>query len=154
MKKKITYNFPKQYIIPTKTAANKTYLFDIIRKKWVVAQPEEWVRQHFIHFLLEDRHFPKGRIAVEKLLIVHNLRRRTDIVVYNKKGQAIFLVECKSPTVKISQKTFEQISRYNIALKVPYLVVTNGLQHFSCCINFENSTYSYLEDIPFYQRLL
>ena len=92
-------------------------------------------------------------MSVEKLLIVNTLRRRTDLVVYNKKGEPILLVECKAPKIKISQKTFEQIGQYNIALRVPYLIVTNGLQHFCCQIDHQNNTYDYLGDIPFYDAL-
>ncbi len=145
-------NFPN-YTIKTKIQQDKTYLFDCIRKKYVLAQPEEWVRQHLIHFLIKDRHFPKALIAVEKGLVMNGMKKRSDVVVFDRKGRPVLLVECKSPSVKITQRTFEQIALYNQTLRVKYLLITNGLQHYCCCLNYENNSYEYLADIPFYEQL-
>ena len=123
-------------------------IFDMFRKKYVVLTPEEWVRQHIIQFMIKERNFPASLIAVEIGLKYNQLRKRADILVYDKQGSPYLLVECKAPEVKITQETFHQIARYNMTFKVKYLVVTNGLNHFVCLMDYENDTYSYLETIP------
>ena len=140
-------NFPT-YDFTYKKEGNKTYIFDLIRKKYVVLTPEEWVRQHIVHFLIQERNYPKAMIAVERGIRVNKLMKRCDVIVYQKNGTPLMIVECKRSSQKINQNTFYQVARYNLALKVKYLLVTNGLQHFSCLVDFEQANYSFLEDIP------
>ena len=142
-------NFPS-YAFRLKSSENKTLIFDIIRKKYVVLTPEEWVRQHVLRFLLEEKNYPASLITVEKQLKIHTRTKRTDIVVYNTQGTPEVLIECKAPSVKITQAAFDQIARYNLTAKASYLMVTNGLSHFFCQIDAENETYVFLKDIPEY----
>ncbi|MCM4153040.1 restriction endonuclease subunit R [Arenibacter sp. N53] len=143
-------NYPS-YTFRFKNRENKIYIFDVIRKKFVVLQPEEWVRQHVVQNLISDRNYPKAHINVEKQLLLNNLKKRYDVVVFNPNGSIEILVECKSPDIKITQQVFDQIARYNLQLKAKYLMVTNGLTHFYCKMDFENEQYSFLENIPSYQ---
>jgi len=142
-------NFPS-YAFRLKSSENKTLIFDIIRKKYVVLTPEEWVRQHVLRFLLEEKNYPASLIAVERQLKIHTRTKRTDIVVYNTQGTPEVLIECKAPSVKITQDAFDQIARYNLTANSSYLMVTNGLSHFFCQIDAENETYVFLKDIPAY----
>jgi len=142
-------NFPS-YSFRIKSSENKTLIFDIIRKKYVVLTPEEWVRQHVILFLIEEKKYPISLIAVEKQLKINSLLKRTDVVVFNTKGTPEILIECKAPSVAISQATFDQIARYNLTAQSNYLMVTNGLDHYFCQIDVENGTYVFLKDIPNY----
>ena len=125
-------------------------IFDNLRKKYLVLTPEEWVRQHFVNYLINDKHYPASLIALEKQLVINNRKKRTDILIFNKKGTPEIIVECKAPSIKITQDTFDQIARYNLKLNANYLIVTNGLQHFYCKMDFENETYIFLKDIPSY----
>ena len=134
-----------------KSKENKQFIFDIIRKKFMVLTPEEWVRQHVIHFLINVKEIPKSIIAVEKQLTINTLIKRFDILVFNTKGFPQIIIECKSPSVKITQKTFDQIARYNLKLNAEYLMVTNGLQHYFCKLDHENKQYKFLEDLPNYK---
>ena len=111
---------------------------------------EEWVRQHIIHFLIEEKKYPISLIAVEKQLIINNLTKRTDILVFNTNGLPHIIVECKAPSIPIKQDTFDQIARYNLKLNANYLFVTNGLKHFYCKMDFTNEEYVFLENIPDY----
>ncbi len=131
-----------------KNRENKTYIFDEIRKAYYLLTPEEWVRQHLIHFLIAEKQYPKSLISVEKKLDVNGLNRRYDVVVFGRNMQPEILVECKSPEQKITQKTFDQASQYNWILKAPYLLLTNGLKHYICQMDFEHNTYKYLKEIP------
>ena len=126
----------------------KHLIYDEFRKKEIVLTPEEWVRQHFIHFLINHHNYSKNYIKLEKQILVNNLQKRFDGLVYDKNGKPVVLIECKAPEVKISQQTFSQIATYNMTLKVPYLIVTNGITHFICKINFENNSYEYLSEVP------
>lgn len=126
----------------------KLYLFDVSRKKYVALTPEEWVRQNCLHFLRDVKKFPISMLAVEKGIKINQLNLRYDIVAYSKSAKPILLVECKAPEVKIDQSTFDQIAVYNIALKVPYLLVTNGISHFCCEVDFEKSSYRFLKEVP------
>jgi hypothetical protein len=141
-------NFPP-YTFRFKNSENKVAIFDEIRKRFMILTPEEWVRQHVVRFLLEDRKYPKSYINVEKLLKVNDLKKRYDIVVFNPDGSIFILVECKAPEIKISQHTFDQIARYNMTLKAEYLMVTNGLQHYFCKMDYVNETYIFLSELPF-----
>ena len=118
-------NFPT-YSFRFKSNENKISIFDTIRKKFVVLQPEEWVRQHCIQYLIKVKGYPKSLINAEKELIVNSLKKRYDIVVFNSDGSIHLIVECKSPTITVNQKTFDQIAQYNLVLNATYLMVTNG----------------------------
>lgn len=126
----------------------KTLLFDPLRRKWLVLQPEELVRQLIVQYLIREKNYNKTRIKLEKGLKVNTLSKRCDVLVYRPDLQPFLLVECKAPQVKITQDTFEQIARYNMPLRVPYLLVTNGLQSFCCAIDYEQRDYEYLKEIP------
>ena len=138
------------YTFKLKSNENKTLIFDKLRKKYVVLTPEEWVRQHFVEFLIQDKKYPISLIALEKQLTINNRKKRTDILVFNADGNHDIIVECKAPNIKITQDTFDQIARYNLKLKANYLIVTNGLEHFYCKMDFENETYIFLKDFPNY----
>ncbi len=143
-------NFPT-YKFKLKSSENKQYIFDVIRKKYVVLTPEEWVRQHTIVFLTDEKKYPKSLIAIEKQLEVNKLKKRTDILVFNTNGQPELIVECKAPTIKLTQASFDQIARYNLKLEANYLVVTNGLQHYFCKLDHQNERYIFLKEIPDYK---
>lgn len=143
-------NFPT-YSFRFKNNENKVSIFDSIRKKFVVLQPEEWVRQHCIQYLIDIKGCPISLINVEKELIVNSLKKRYDIVVYNPDGSIHLIVECKSPTIKVNQNTFDQIAQYNLVLNATYLMVTNGLNHYYCQMDFKNERYQFLKDIPDYK---
>jgi len=145
-------NLP-EYPIKLKEEGGKQYIFDSIRKKYLVLLPEEWVRQNFIQFLIQDKCFAPSLIAIEKGLKLNELNKRADIVVYNNQAQPIVLVECKAPNVKINQETFEQVARYNMVFKVPYLIVTNGMNHYCAKIDFKENNFQFLEEIPNYQEI-
>src|ERR1700761_8248340 len=113
-------------------------LFDEIRKKKIILTPEEWVRQHFVQYLINQKRYPKSLIKLEGGHKLHGKAKRSDIVVFDSSGQKILLVECKASAVNIDQKVFDQVARYNIVHKIGLLAVTNGLQHYYCTIDFEN----------------
>jgi hypothetical protein len=144
-------NFPT-YKFRFKNSENKVHVFDDIRKKFVVLQPEEWVRQHVLQFLIQDKGYPRSLINIEKELTINSLRKRYDIVIFYPDGNINLIVECKSPNIKISQATFDQIARYNLALKSTLLMVTNGLEHYFCKMDYINGQYVFLEEIPSYQN--
>ena len=127
------------------------FIFDVIRKKFVKLTPEEWVRQHVVHFLLEQKHYPASLMNVEVGMEIQTMRRRADIVCYESDGGVRLITECKAPEVKITQTVFEQIAQYNMCLRAKYLLVTNGLEHFVCEINAEQKTYTFLQDIAPYK---
>lgn len=137
-----------------KEEGNKTFIFDDFRKKFVVLTPEEWVRQNFLMYLITELDFPKSLISVEAGLKLYQRVKRTDIVVYNKQGSPVLIVECKAPEIKLNEKTFDQIVRYNMALQVNYMIVTNGLDHYCCQIDYQNQTYNFLKTIPNYNFIL
>jgi len=144
-------NFPA-YDFRFKKDGNTMLVFDIIRKKYVVLTPEEWVRQHVLHYLIDDKNYPQGLIAVEKQLVINQTKRRFDIVVFNREMLPEILVECKAPHISIDQKTFDQANQYNWLLKAPYLFLTNGLKHYLCHINFAENNFCFLDELPEYQR--
>lgn len=135
-----------------KSSENKTLIFDNLRKKYVVLTPEEWVRQHFIAYLIDHKKYPKSLIGVEKQLTINKLKKRTDLLVFNRIGAPHIIVECKAPNVVISQDTFDQIARYNLTLNANYLVVTNGLVHFYCQMDQISQSYHFLKEIPDYTK--
>ncbi len=140
-------NLPKYKFRLSKKEA-KIYIFDSIRKKNIFLSPEEWVRQHFVQFLINEQGYSKSLIAIEKEIKVNNLKKRFDILVFNSKGEHEVIVECKAPTIKITQDTFDQIARYNLVLKAKFLIVTNGLDHYYCKMDFDNKKYIFLKDCP------
>jgi hypothetical protein len=142
-------NLP-QYPLRLKQDDNTTYVFDEVRKKFLVLTPEEWVRQHFVHFLIREKKYPRSLIKLEGGLKLNSLQKRSDILLFDASGAKIVLVECKAPSVKITQSTFDQIARYNFVHRVKYLVVTNGLDNFCAEIDFENATYRFLQELPAY----
>ena len=143
-------NFPS-YSFRFKNSENKVAIFDPIRKKFILLSPEEWVRQHVIQFLLEEKKYPKSHINVEKLLKINDLKKRYDVVVFNTDGTIKVLVECKAPDIKISQTTFDQIARYNLTLKAEFLMLTNGHNHYFCKMDFEKEKYQFLSQIPIFE---
>lgn len=142
-------NFPT-YSFRLKNSENKVSIFDTIRKKFVVLQPEEWVRQHCVHYLITEKKYPISLINVEKELKINDLKKRYDIVIFNPDGSIHLIVECKAPKIKIDQTTFDQVARYNLALNATYLMVTNGLNHYYCMMDFNAEKYQFLRDIPEY----
>ncbi len=118
----------------------------------MVLQPEEWVRQHLVRYLIENKHYPKSHINVEKQLSINSIKKRYDVVVFNTDGSIEILVECKAPEIVIDQKAFDQIARYNLNLNASYLIVTNGLTHFYCKMDLEQEKYEFLKDIPDFSR--
>ena len=130
--------------------AGRLILFDPIRKKNVVITPEEWVRQHFVQYLINQKKYPKSLIKLEGGHKLNGMAKRSDIVVFNTSGQKVLLIECKAPSVRLDQKTFDQVARYNMVHLVPLLAVTNGLEHYYCRINMENRSYQFIEDLPEY----
>ncbi len=131
-----------------KTKAGKIEVYDIVRKKYVILQSEELVRQLVIHYLISEKNAPLSKMRVEKGLTVNELAKRCDILIYDKDIQPFCLVECKAANVRIDQMTFDQIARYNLPLQVPFLLVTNGLSTYCCQINKDKTGWLFLEDIP------
>jgi len=128
-------------------------LFDEIRKRTIIITPEEWVRQHFVQYLIRQKNYPKSLIKLEGGHKLHGKQKRSDIIAFNSAGEKILLVECKAPSVTIDQKVFDQVARYNIVHKIGLLAVTNGLQHFYCRINFEQQNYRFIEELPAYLEI-
>ncbi|WP_298653285.1 type I restriction enzyme HsdR N-terminal domain-containing protein [uncultured Proteiniphilum sp.] len=128
-------------------------IFDPLRRKYVRLTPEEWVRQHFVHYLISEKSFPASLIANETGIKLNSLARRCDTVVYNRQLEPVMIVEYKSPDVIITQQVFDQVTRYNSVLKVPYIVVSNGMKHHCCRIDYERQSYRYLIEIPAYNEL-
>ncbi|MBE6266598.1 MAG: type I restriction enzyme HsdR N-terminal domain-containing protein [Prevotella ruminicola] len=141
------------YEIKIAQRGNKQLIFDFLRRKYVALTPEEWVRQHFVHYLIEHKGYPAGLIGNEVELNVGEKKLRCDTILYNKVAQPQMIIEYKAPQIKLQQKTFDQISAYNLLLKVDYLIVSNGMQHICCRMDYENQKYCFLEDIPNYQEL-
>lgn len=130
-----------------------SYVFDPLRRRYVRLTPEEWVRQHFVHFLIEHKGYPEGLLANEISLSLNQTTKRCDTVLYGQHAQPQMIIEYKAPHIQLSQRTFDQISRYNIVLRVPYLIVSNGLQHYCCHIDLERQAYQFLREIPDYKSL-
>ena len=128
-------------------------VFDVLRRKYVALTPEEWVRQHFVHFLIDHKGYPKGLMANEVELRVGEKRLRCDTLLYNRALQPLMIMEYKAPEICITQKVFDQVSAYNLLLHVDYLVVSNGRQHYCCRMDYEKRTYTFLQDIPDYDGL-
>ena len=145
-------NLPS-YPFNVKRNADVLQIFDIIRKKWVVLQPEELVRQHVVWYLIEEKGYPASLIAIEKSLLVNKLQKRFDIVLHNNIGKPLIIVECKAPGIKISEDTLHQALRYNSIIRAPYILLTNGLEMYYGKLNFTDASFSYIQDIPFYKEI-
>ena len=126
----------------------KPFIFDIIRRQYVALTPEEWVRQHFVHYLISEKGYPQSLMANEVQLKLNGMSRRCDTVVYDRTLRPRVIVEYKAPTVNITQQVFDQICRYNMVLQVDYLIVSNGLVHYCCKVDNNTHTYTFLKDIP------
>ncbi|MDA8971835.1 type I restriction enzyme HsdR N-terminal domain-containing protein [Flavobacteriaceae bacterium] len=142
----------KQYSFRFKNRENKPLIFDVVRKKFMVLTPEEWVRQNTIQYLVKELNIPLSLINVEKQIKLHGTIKRYDIVTFNPDGSIHLIVECKADSIKISQDTFDQIARYNLVLKSTFLMVTNGMDHYYCKMDLQNKRYSFLETLPEYQK--
>ena len=145
-------NLP-QYEINITEKDGKQLIFDFLRRKYVALTPEEWVRQHFTHYLVEHKGYPKGLLGNEIELHIGEKKLRCDSILYNKVAHPQMIIEYKAPTIQIQQKTFNQIAAYNLLLKVDYLIVSNGLQHYCCKMDYNNQKYLFLQDIPDYENL-
>jgi len=144
-------NFPS-YTFRVKNSENRPLIFDEIRKKFIVLTPEEWVRQHVVKFLIKEKNYPISHINVEKQITLNGLKKRYDIVVFKPDGKLDILVECKAPEITISQNTFDQIAQYNFKLNANYLMVTNGLAHYYCQMDFVAEKYQFMQEIPDFSR--
>ncbi len=131
----------------------KKMIFDPLRRKYVALTPEEWVRQHFVHFLIQHKGYPSGLLANEVQLTLNGTRKRCDTVLYDRTRTPRMIIEYKAPTVPITRQVFDQITRYNIALKVDYLIVSNGLEHYCCKVDYERFCCNFLKEIPDYTTL-
>lgn len=141
-----------QFDFRIKSEGDKNFIFDFVRKKFILLTPEEWVRQNFIQFLVQHKNFPQSLMAVEKQITINGKLFRFDLVVYQRSGQPFLIAEFKAPGVKITQQAFDQVVRYNMALKVQLVVVSNGLQHFICAIDYEKGSYSFLKEVPEFRK--
>jgi len=135
-------------VLKTKLVGGTTQVFDVVRKKYLILTHEEWVRQHFIHYLNSEKKYPFGLMGIERMVKYNEQSTRADIVLYTNEGKPSMIVECKAPKVKITQDSFNQIAKYNFKLKVDFLVVTNGMQHFCCAMDYENNKITFLDEIP------
>ncbi|MFH1161471.1 MAG: type I restriction enzyme HsdR N-terminal domain-containing protein [bacterium] len=131
----------------------KQEIWDLVRRKFIALTPEEWVRQHFLNFLIHHRGYPASLIRVEASLVYNRLKKRSDIVTYDKRGKPLLLVECKAPQVAITQEVFNQVALYNSTFTGKYLVVSNGLEHYCSCIDHAKKTWKFLRDIPHYSDI-
>ena len=145
-------NLP-QYEIKITEKDGKRMIFDFLRRKYVALTPEEWVRQHFTHYLVEHKGYPKGLLGNEIELQIGDKRLRCDSILYNKVARPQMIIEYKAPTVPLQQKVFDQVSAYNLLLRVDYLVISNGMEHYCCKMDYEHQKYLFLQEIPDYEKL-
>jgi Type I restriction enzyme R protein N terminus (HSDR_N) len=141
----------EEYPIRLRTENDSAQIFCLVRKKWLVLTPEEWVRQHVLHFLNEKK-YPASLLAVEKTIELNGLKKRCDIVAYNSLAQVVLLVECKAPDVSITESVFDQAARYNLTLKADLFFLTNGLKHYCCKMNHETKAYVFLKELPDFSK--
>ncbi len=147
-------NLPKYKFKTRVNQLGKQEIFDENRKKYLVLTPEEWVRQNFIKYLVEEKDYPVSLIAIERGIVVNKMQKRFDAVVFNRNGHPTVLIEFKAPGIKIDQKVMQQISNYNLQLNVKYLIVSNGITHYCCRLNKERSGFDFLEEIPHYKDVV
>ncbi len=148
----IELNLPP-YAYKLKQNNGSVQIWDAVRRKYVALTPEEWVRQHFIAYLVGSKKYPLGRIGNEISLSLNGRSRRCDTLVYDAEGQPLVLIEYKAPHISVSQKVFEQAVRYNICFRVPYIMLSNGISHYCCRIDYDSRKYSFLTEIPLYNEL-
>ena len=141
------------YPIKIQEKGEKRQIFDFLRRKWVALTPEEWVRLHFTHYLVEQKGYPKGLLANEVELKIGDKRLRCDSILYNKEAHPQMIIEYKAPHIALTQKVFDQISAYNLLLHVDYLIVSNGIQHICCRMDYEQHSYRFLPSIPKYGEI-
>lgn len=141
------------YDYKIRSANGKKEIYDVLRHKFVALTPEEWVRQHFTNFLIKEKGFPAGRMVLEAYIPYNGRKKRCDTVVYDEFLKPLVIVEYKAPQVEITQKVFDQITAYNFALHVNYLIVSNGLKHFCCRMDYEKHHVVFLQDIPNFDQL-
>ncbi|MBF1597773.1 type I restriction enzyme HsdR N-terminal domain-containing protein [Prevotella sp.] len=141
------------YQIRVREVNGRKQIFDVLRRKYIALTPEEWVRQHFIHYLIEHKSYPATLLANEVPLQVGEKKVRADSVLYDNQLRPRMIIEYKAPTIPLTQKVFEQISVYNLLLHVDYLIVSNGLDTYICKMDYVNQTYAFLETIPDYQNI-
>lgn len=115
--------------------------------------PEEWVRQNFVQYLISEGKYPMGLIGIEVMFSLNKLKRRVDILIHNRNGKPVMIVECKEPEIKIDDKVFEQVVNYNMGFKVPYIVVTNGIDHYACKIDHVENKWEFLLTLPVYEEI-
>ncbi len=144
--------FPK-FEYKLKVENKQSFIFDEVRKKWLILTPEEWVRQHLIHYLIEFKAFPRGLIQIEKQIDLNGTKKRFDVLVYNQLLEAVLLVECKAPQIPLSQSTLDQVLRYNLQVKAKYILITNGLHHFVYQFFLATLSYRVLHELPDYPIL-
>lgn len=149
----MTLNLPP-YEAKIQQSNGKDQIFDDLRRCYVALTPEEWVRQHFVHMLIEHKGFPAALTANEVAISLNGMSRRCDTVVYDKGLRPRVIIEYKAPSVKIDGKVFAQITRYNLVLRVDYLIVSNGLHHYCCKMNYDNNSYTFLNEIPAYADII
>ncbi|WP_019038605.1 type I restriction enzyme HsdR N-terminal domain-containing protein [Psychroflexus tropicus] len=140
-------NFPN-YSFKIKSKENKILIFSLLRKKYLVLTPEEWVRQHCVHYLMSEKNISESLMSEERQIDLHGITKRYDLIAFKPDGKIKLIVECKAPQVEITQDTFDQIARYNMALDSDFLMITNGLNHYFCQMNYEKETYTFLKDLP------
>ena len=146
-------NLP-QYSFRITGKEGKEMILDPLRRKYVKLTPEEWVRQNFVQYLINEGKYPPGLLGIEVLSRFNKMKRRVDILIHNRSGEPVMIVECKSPDIKINDKVFDQIVCYNMGFKVPYIVVTNGIDHYACKVDLSENKYEFLLVIPLYEDLL
>jgi hypothetical protein len=145
-------NLPR-YEHRIKNKEGKSFIYDFSRKMMVVLTPEEWVRQHFVHFMIKELSYPKSLIKLESGIGYNQLQKRSDIKVYNRAGEPFAIVECKAANIAIGKATFDQVAVYNKTFRAPYIIVTNGLEHFSCEIDLQKGSTKFMEGFPVYESL-
>lgn len=151
MFKPVPLNLPPASLKLTQNQ-NKVFVFDILRKKNLILTPEEWVRQHWVHYLHTQKKYPLSLMKIEGGLLLNDMQKRSDLVIYDNAAQKILLAEFKAPSVRITADTFEQISNYNSVHKIPLLLVSNGIEHYFCEVNFDSGTYNFISDLPIYNK--
>ena len=150
----VELNLPEYNFKVKKTEDGSWAIWDRLRNRWVSLTPEEWVRQHFVEWLIAQKGFPAALMGNEVSLTQNGISRRCDTIVGDRTGSPLVIVEYKAPSIHITQKTFDQIVRYNRVLKARYLIVSNGLAHYCCQVDYDNNSYRFLEDIPCYESLV
>jgi len=146
-------NLP-QYSFRIKKQNEKLVIFDSQRKRYVALTPEEWVRQNFIRFLIEEKGYPAAYLAIEKQLNMNGMKKRCDAILYNEHVQPFLIIELKAPNVAISQATFDQVAVYNAKLKVDFFIISNGIEHFCCKVNTETARYEFFPEIPDFNQIV